>query len=825
MNDVMNIAEPIRRLDSAHPDFQAQLDSLIRYEPGEDRRIIAVVSDIIADVRARGDEALLAYTRRFDRLEIADATSLQIPGAELRGAFQDLPAEQAEALKTAAARVRAFHEHQAGTSWTYTEPDGTRLGQRINALDRVGLYVPGGKAAYPSSVLMNALPAQVAGVGRLTMVVPTPDGIRNPLVLAAAHVAGIQAVYTVGGAQAVAALAFGTRTIAAVDKITGPGNAYVAEAKRQVFGVVGIDMIAGPSEILVVSDGSVDPDWVAMDMFSQAEHDELAQAILLCPDDAFIDRVRASIARLLPSQPRSATIARSLADRGALIRVADMAQACSIASRIAPEHLEILAKDADSYVDAIHHAGAIFIGPYSSEALGDYCAGPNHVLPTMRTSRFSSPLGVYDFQKRSSLIEVSAQGAQRLGPTAATLADAEGLAAHAQSARLRLDTRVSALSALAAGSAGAVPASASTPSRADTDAGQVVLRAIAPAVRRMHAYPVPESAGFLKLDAMENPYTLPDDLRVKFGARLAALDINRYPRPGYTALKAAIAQTMGVPEGYPVVVGNGSDELISMLNLATRGCGPVLAPTPTFVMYEIGSALVGSRFIGVDLDEDFQLRPEAMLAAIDEHSPALVYLAWPNNPTGACFDEQAVQAIVERAPGLVVIDEAYQPFAQRSWMSRLPTAPNLVLMRTVSKIGLAGIRIGYLAADPAITAELEKVRPPYNISVLDEAAALFALEHHALLGEQAARLREARPVMAQALAALPGVQVFESATNFLLARFADGNRVHRALHERSIMVRNVGAMHPLLRNCLRLTISTPQENALLLDALRDILTD
>ena len=429
----------ISRLDSGAIGFDAQLRVLLAYEPTQDASVERAVGQIIADVRQRGDAAVLEYTNRFDRMNLSNATALELPQADLESARRDLPAGQREALEQAAARVRSFHDRQRTQSWSYDEADGTRLGQNITALDRVGIYVPGGKAAYPSSVLMNAIPAKVAGVSEIIMVTPTPDGLRNPLVLAAAAIAGVDRVFTIGGAQAIAALAFGTALLPKVDKIVGPGNAYVAEAKRRVFGAVGIDMIAGPSEILIICDGHTDPDWIAMDLFSQAEHDEMAQAILLCPDAKFIDSVYASIEKLLPTMPRQPVIRRSLADRGALIKVVDLAEACAIANEIAAEHLEISTINARELAANIKHAGAMFLGPYSSESIGDYCAGPNHVLPTMRTSRFSSPLGVYDFQKRTSVIEVSAAGARTLGRLAATLAHGEGLPAHARSALLRLE--------------------------------------------------------------------------------------------------------------------------------------------------------------------------------------------------------------------------------------------------------------------------------------------------------------------------------------------------------------------------------------------------
>jgi histidinol dehydrogenase len=435
------IARPLR-LSTAQPDFESQFQQRLHWSSETDAAIEQRVADILADVRRRGDAAVLEYTARFDGLNAATVQALELGAAELQAAFEALPAAQRQALQAAAQRVRAYHEAQkraSGESWSYREADGTLLGQKVTPLDRVGIYVPGGKAAYPSSVLMNAIPAHVAGVGEIIMVVPTPRGEKNPLVLAAAHVAGVSRAYAIGGAQAVAALAYGTATIPKVDKITGPGNAYVASAKRRVFGTVGIDMIAGPSEILVLADGSTPPDWVAMDLFSQAEHDELAQSILLCPDAAYLDAVQREIDRLLPQMPRAAIIAASLNGRGALIHTRSMEEACAISNRIAPEHLEVCSREPQRWEPLLKHAGAIFLGAYTSESLGDYCAGPNHVLPTSGTARFSSPLGVYDFQKRSSLIEVSAAGAQTLGRIASVLAHGEGLQAHARAAELRLN--------------------------------------------------------------------------------------------------------------------------------------------------------------------------------------------------------------------------------------------------------------------------------------------------------------------------------------------------------------------------------------------------
>jgi histidinol dehydrogenase len=428
----------IRRLSTQEKSFDADLKTLLAFETAQDDSIDVVVANILKDVKKRGDAAVLEYTNRFDKTSATNLAELEISQTELQAALNGLPADQRAALQVAADRVRVYHEKQLMTSWSYTEADGTLLGQQVTSLDRVGLYVPGGKAAYPSSVLMNAIPAKVAGVKELIMVVPTPNGERNALVLAAAAVCGVDRVFCIGGSQAVGALAYGTETVPQVDKVVGPGNAYVAAAKRRVFGVVGIDMVAGPSEILVICDGKTNPDWVAMDLFSQAEHDELAQAILLCPDADFLEKVNASILKLVEEMPRKDIIRTSLTDRGALIQVRDLDEAAEICNYIAPEHLELSMDEPLAFSKKIKHAGAIFMGRNTCEALGDYCAGPNHVLPTSRTARFSSPLGVYDFQKRSSLIMVSEAGAQVLGKVAATLAYGEGLQAHARSAEYRL---------------------------------------------------------------------------------------------------------------------------------------------------------------------------------------------------------------------------------------------------------------------------------------------------------------------------------------------------------------------------------------------------
>ena len=431
---------PIRRLEASAADFESALSRLTAIGTAEDEAIETSVVAIIADVRARGDHAVLEYTALFDHVKAPSVAALELKPAEFKAALEALPAGERDALTTASTRIRGYHERERAQSWSFTEPDGTRLGQVVTPLERVGIYVPGGKAAYPSTVLMNALPAHVAGVAEIVMVVPTPEGARNPLVLAAAGLGGVTRAFAIGGAQAIAALAYGTATIPAVDKIVGPGNAYVAAAKRRVYGAVGIDMIAGPSEVLVIADASANPDWIAMDLFAQAEHDEAARAMLLTADGALLDAVGASIDRQLPDQPRRDIIAKSLAQRGALIRVRDLEEACTLANRLAPEHLELAVAEPEALLAKIKNAGAIFVGHYSSEAIGDYCAGANHVLPTARSARFSSPLGVYDFQKRTSIVAVSRAGAQTLGRIASKLARGEGLPAHAQSAEYRLNS-------------------------------------------------------------------------------------------------------------------------------------------------------------------------------------------------------------------------------------------------------------------------------------------------------------------------------------------------------------------------------------------------
>ncbi len=801
-------------LSTADASYEAQFAARLHWSSDTDTAIEQRVADILSAVKKDGDAAVLAFTQQFDGLNATSVADLELTQAELKAAFEGLPPIQRTALEQAAKRIRNYHQAQkraSGESWHYRDEDGTLLGQKVTPLDRVGIYVPGGKAAYPSSVLMNAIPAHVAGVEDIIMVVPTPRGEKNALVLAAAYVAGVSRAFTLGGAQAVGALAYGTATVPKVDKITGPGNAYVASAKKRVFGTVGIDMIAGPSEILVLADGSTPAEWVAMDLFSQAEHDELAQSILLCPDAAYIAEVQAAIDRLLNDMPRAAIIAKSLNDRGALILTRSMEEACAISNRIAPEHLEVSSAEPHRWEPLLKHAGALFLGAFTSESLGDYCAGPNHVLPTSGTARFSSPLGVMDFQKRSSLIEVSEQGAQVLGQIASVLGHGEGLQAHARAAEMRLRKSKSldmAVSSVANG-----------------------LDVVRPEIRALHAYVVQDAAGFVKLDAMENPFSLPLELQQKLGERLAPLALNRYPGPRVNDLKKALLQSVQedtpLPAGYDLVLGNGSDELIAMLSMAcARPGAAALAPEPGFVMYGMSSKLAGLRYVGVPLTADFELDADAMLTAIEAHRPALVYLAYPNNPSANLWSADVIRRVIQATAaigGWVVMDEAYQPFASHTWLTEIKAHPSanarVLLMRTLSKFGLAGVRLGYLIGPAALVCEIDKVRPPYNVSVLNTEAALFALEHAPVFAQQAKTLRHERDALVAALQALPGVKVWPSQANMVLVRVPHATKIFEAMKAQGVLIKNVSKMHPLLDQCLRLTVGTPEENRAQIAAL------
>ncbi|MYB33805.1 MAG: histidinol dehydrogenase [Gammaproteobacteria bacterium] len=786
-------------------DFYANLDELLKRGNQESENVDEVVRSIIAKVRSEGDQALLEFTRKLDRRKM-DIEDLELSDPQIQGIADQADPELKQALLAAAERIRWFHEKERLESWKCVDEDGTQLGQSISAIDRVGVYVPGGTAAYPSSVLMTTIPAKVAGVSEIVMVVPMPNGEANPAVIAAAQIAGVDRIFTVGGAQAVAALAYGTESIPAVDKIVGPGNAYVATAKKQVFGKVGIDMIAGPSEVLVIADSSADPEWVAMDMFAQAEHDEMAQSIAIVTDPKLGEAITFAIDRLLPGMERRKIIEASLVANGALIQVGNLAEAVEVANHIAPEHLELMVSNPEEIVPKIRHAGAIFVGKYSAEVLGDYCAGPNHVLPTSGTARFSSPLGVYDFQKRSSIVNLSLDGSRKLSRIAATMARGEGLTAHERSAEYRTNI-------------GKIPA----PSMDDL-AKRYVQRWVPDQIRSMSEYKVSDSAGMVKLDAMENPYSLPQSLIDEWVGALARVSINRYPDADCRELKERLSRYIGLPESCSLVLGNGSDELIQMLILMLGGRGrTIIAPSPSFSMYRQICLYTSTRFIGVPLRKDFALDGAEMIRAIRHYDPACIFIAYPNNPTGNLFDTKVLQEILDAANGLVVIDEAYHAFSESSYLNEVPERPNLIVIRTMSKTGLAGLRLGLAMANSEWGREIGKVRFPYNINSLTQLSASLILDNAGLLKEQTASIIRERRKQFKALQAVDGVTVFPSAANFHLFRVSDAERVYRELLKHGVLIKNLHGTDDQLDQCLRVTVGRPEENEQFLAALKNIL--
>lgn len=814
-------------LDSENSFFDKNLDKLLAMPEEKQAMLESQVSKIIADVKHRGNQALLEYTAKFDRYNVKDPAALEVPltDEEFGRRLKNFPGELYQVIESSATRIRSFHEKQKKQlgcfNWQYQENNGTCLGYRASALDRVGVYVPGGLAAYPSSVLMNAIPARVAGVQEIIMVVPMPDGQLNPAVLVAAKLAGVDRLFSVGGAQAIAALTFGTETIPAVDKIVGPGNAYVASAKRQVFGRVGIDMVAGPSEVLIICDEYANPEWVATDMCAQAEHDVSAQAIVLSPSLEKINSIRKKLIEIVPKFPRAAIISQALRERGALIKVADLDEACKFANRIAPEHLELNVKNPEALVEKIRHAGAIFVGEYSSESLGDYCAGPNHVLPTSTSARFSSGLGVDDFFKRSSFLQVSPIGAVQLGEIAGKLAEAEGLHAHAKSATSRVDY----LKHQKLNSA----ASFQQCSSSSTSVNDLSFR---DDILSMKAYTVADSSGFIKLDAMENPFSLPRDLQLILAEKVASTSLNRYPSVNSPSLVERLRLSVGLDEQSSILFGNGSDELISLLCQATASRGNiVLTVSPTFVMYGIASKIAQQNFVSVPLlrsgANNFTLDVDRLLDCVQEKSPSVIFLSNPNNPTGTLFDDTSIKRIVEGAKSsLVVIDEAYFPFSKKTWLHLLPKYPNLIILRTFSKLGLAGIRFGWMMAAKNIVDQVDKIRPPYNINSLTQTCVHFALDNISIFERQAEQINLEKKRVRDNLIDL-NLKVFESHANFLTVEFPshfDASKVYLDLYRAGILVKDISGHDPMLANCLRVTIGTQSENDTFLKQLSLILS-
>jgi histidinol dehydrogenase len=794
----------LRRLRAGAPEASALLDRSTRMAGDVDAQVAAIVED----VRRRRDAAVAEYTRRFDG-RAPGPQGYELPAARWDELAARVAAPVREALALAAERIRAFHARALeGEIDLDVTQGGVRLELRLQPIARAGLYVPGGTARYPSSVLMTAIPAKVAGVPEVVMVTPGA----SPETLLAARLAGVDRVFELGGAQAVGALAFGTETVPRVDKIVGPGNAWVASAKRQVYGEVDIDSIAGPSEVLVIVDGAADPAWVAADLIAQAEHDREARAILVTTDAALADAVDAQLAAQLADLPRREIAAHALAAHGAAVIAASVGEAIAFANAYAPEHLELQVAGARELAARCTAAGAIFVGPYSSEAAGDYLAGANHVLPTGGAARYASPLGVHDFRKRTSIVEYDAATAAAHAAPIAALAACEGLDGHGRSALLRAGAHATL---------GPPPAASSVPaSSAPADLGLGPLAARVPeALRQTPAYHVPLPPRVVaKLDANELPYPLPPELRARLAAVLAEVPLERYPDPAARRLRAAVARQLGVG-GDQLVFGNGSDELIALL-CAAFAAPParVLYPVPSFVYYRLGAIARGVEPIEVPLGPGFALPEAELLRAAETHRPAVVFLALPNNPTGTLWRMGFALELAARHPDMVVVsDEAYAAYSGATNLPHLPAHPNLVVMRTLSKLGMAGLRVGFSISSPAVASLLERVRPPYNVSALDQAAAELLVDEAAAWCEaRAGDVVAERGRLAAGLRAA-GLEVFPSEANLLLVRCPDAPALWRRLADAGISVRAFGPGR--LADCLRITVGTPAENEALLAAL------
>ncbi len=804
----------LRRVRPAEPADAGALAAVLDRSTTSSPQVEAAVHAIVDDVRARGDAAVRELTERFDKRAPGPDGGYEIDQARWDALAGQVAPRVREALEHAAARIRAFHARQVEPD-LLAEDGGVRLGLRVTPLARVGLYVPGGTARYPSSVLMTAIPAKVAGVGEVVMVTPGP----SPETLLAAKIAGVDRVFEIGGAQAVAALAYGTATVPRVDKIVGPGNQWVAVAKRIVFGEVDIDAVAGPSEVLILADATANPAWIAADLLAQAEHDVEARAILVTTAQGLLDAVDAELARQLAVLPRE-KIARAALDRyGAAIVVDTLEQAVAFANRYAPEHLEVQCAAPREVAARLTTSGAIFVGAWASEATGDYLAGANHVLPTGGAARYASPLGTYDFRKRTSLVEYDEAAARAHAADIAALAEVEGLDAHGRSAVIRTTAPV-----------GAVAASSSP-------AGNPLAELVTPALRGERAYHVPRPALIrAKLDANESPYALPPDVAAALGAELAKAALERYPYADAGELRPTVARQLGVAPDR-LVFGNGSDELIAMLCAAFAAPRPgaaragVLYPWPTFVYYRIAAKIHGLDAVEVALRDDFTMDEAEVDAAVAARRPNVAFFALPSNPTGTLWSVDYVLDLARRYPDMIVVsDEAYLAYGGRTVLPELAALPNLVVMRTLSKVGMAGLRCGFLVAHPDVVHELEKVRPPYNLNSLTQRAAAWLLEHHgAALEAHARAVVDERARLVAGLRALPGLRVFDTEANFVMIRVGaagDGRAtaVWRALMERGILVRTFDAPGAgPLAGCLRVTVGTPAEDDLLLSALRELL--
>ena len=782
-----------------------------------DAALMENVAAVIADVRRRGDAALVEYTARFDGVTLAPA-ELRVDEGALRASAARVDADVLAALRAAIKNVRAFHEQERRAAWQIETDDGSLVGQRFTPVERAGLYVPGGTAAYPSSVVMNVVPAQVAGVERIVVVTPPRTLAATPVVAAALVELGVTEIYQVGGAQAVAALAYGTATVPRVDKITGPGNRYVAAAKKLVFGTVGIDSIAGPSEVVIVADDTARPAHVAADLLAQAEHGEDASAVLITPSERLASEVAREVAQQTETLPRRAVVAASLADFGAIIVVDDLDEACALVNELAPEHLELVTADDDAAAARVRHAGAIFFGAHTPEALGDYLAGPNHVLPTGGAARFSSALGVHDFLRHTTLLRYTRAGLERAAPMIAALARAEGLDAHARSALIRQEQSPKSK----------VQSPRSAVERETLDFGLRTLDSvIKPRVRALRAYTLAPDRAPIKLNQNENPFELPARIKAEVARRLQTRSWGRYPDFVPVALHEKLAAFAGwTADG--VLAGNGSNELIqATLMTAVEPGRRVLICEPTFALYRQVTTVLGGETLSVPLAPDLTFDVPALLAAVAAHDPDVTIICSPNNPTGCRLTEDDLRRLLAATRGLVVIDEAYFEFAGGSVVPLLAAHPHLVVFRTFSKaMGLAGLRVGYLLAAPALAREIAKAVLPYNLNFVSQTAAEVAVElYDAELRPIVARIVAERGRVFAQLQSINGLTPVPSHANFMVVRSAvEPRRVCKELLARGILVRDVSS-YPMLKDYFRCNVGTPAENDALVAALREIFAE
>ncbi|MER3427197.1 MAG: hypothetical protein C4334_03715 [Pyrinomonas sp.] len=772
-----------------------------------DDALVETVARIVADVRERGDRALLELTERFDGVRLAP-DGLRACPEELREAASRVDPAVISAMREAIRRIRVFHERQRERSWQMMK-DGVRLGQRVRPIERAGLYVPGGTAGYPSSVLMNVIPAQVAGVERIVVATPPHTLAENPAVAAALIELNVEEVYKVGGAQAIAALAYGTESVPRVDKITGPGNKYVAAAKKHVFGAVGIDSIAGPSEVVIIADETADAAWVAADLLAQAEHDEEAAVVLITTHESLATAVTGELARQCATLPRRAVAEAALERYGAIILVNDLDEACAVASELAPEHLEIIAREAEALAAKIKHAGAIFLGAYTPEVVGDYFAGPNHVLPTGGSARFSSALGVYDFLRRTSLLRYSAEELHRTAQLIVAFARAEGLEAHARSALARLDQR------------GAAPAAVEAPSDPKLCAA---LDAVKSSVRELRAYTLRPERAPIKVNQNENPFDAPERIKREALKRFQARAWSRYPDFVPTELRGKLAEFVGWGED-GIVIGNGSNELIQATLLVTVGPGRrVLLAEPTFALYRQIATVLESEVVSVPLAADLTFDISAMLDAVEREDPDVTIICSPNNPTGCAMSEHDARQLLARTRGLVIIDEAYFEFAEQTLAPLAREYPNLVVFRTFSKaMAMAAWRVGYALAVPELAREISKAVLPYNLNAFSQVAAEVALEmYDAELRPLAQQIVQQRARLFEALRGIKGLRPVPSRANFLLVESEiEPRRVYNELLQRGILIRDV-SNYPMLARSFRISVGTPEENERLVVALGEI---